>query len=134
MNAAPPTSAAGSQGFTLVEVMMAMLIMTVGLFGLLQSVNVAYEHLARNKLREEAVQLAEEQLNGFRVRPFDQITARNAGAIFARPVAGAFRNFSVTRRSQAIPAGGSSKKLSVSVGWRFKNLKTEHVIYTMKNK
>lgn len=130
----PPTSPYDSRGFTLVEVMMAMLIMTVGLFGLLQSVNVAYEHTARNKLREEAVQLAEEQMNGFKVRPFDLVTATSGRSIEARQIAGSFRNFSVTRQCQAMPDGGNSKKLTVAVGWRFKNAKSEHVIYTLKNK
>jgi type IV pilus assembly protein PilV len=127
------TSRSASKGFTLVEVLMAMLIMAVGLLGLLQSVNVAYEHNARNKLREEAVLVAEEQMNDFRRMGFDSITA-NAVSNVRRAIVGRFRNFSVTRQYQTIPIGGDSKKLTVAVDWRFKNVKTEHVIYTMTSR
>ena len=61
------TSRKDSGGFTLVEMMMAMLVLTVGLLGLLQSIQVAWQHNARNRLREEAVLLAEERMNDFRI-------------------------------------------------------------------
>ena len=129
-----PTSPSDSRGFTLVELMCAMLIMSVGLFGLLQSVSVAYEHNARNKLREEAVQIAEEHLNQMRARPYDNISITRVWWV-QRPIGRGFNNFSVTWQSEEI--GGvikNSKKLTVDVIYRFKNVRKEHVIYTMKNK
>jgi type IV pilus assembly protein PilV len=127
----PITSRKNSDGFTLVEVMMAIIVMTIGLLGLLQSVNVAYQHNARNKLREEAVQVAEEQMNDFRLMRFDSITARNACCSVPRDVAGGTRYFKVTRDSETM---GDSKKLTVQVAWQFHNVTTQHVIYTMKNR
>ena len=59
MSAPPTISPSGSAGFTLVEMLMAMLVMAVGLLGLLQSVNLAYQQGTKNRLRSEAVQLAE---------------------------------------------------------------------------
>ena len=126
----PRISPPNKSGFTLVEVMIAMLIMSVGLFGLLQSVNVAYEHNARNRLREEAVQVAEEQMNELRARQFDDISASRLSTV-NRAIAGGFRNFSVALLSQTL--GGNSKKITVTVSWTFKRLRSEHAIYTMKN-
>jgi type IV pilus assembly protein PilV len=125
------TSARDSAGFTLVEVMCAIVVMTVGLLGLLQSVNVAYEHNARNKLREEAVQLAEEEMNRFRLMRFENVTATNATSSVAREVVGVTKDFRVTRECETM---GDSKKLTVHVAWQFRNVTTQHVIYTMKNK
>ena len=129
----PQISRSNSGGFTLVEVMMAMLIMSVGLFGLLQSVSVAYEHNARNRLREEAVQVAEEQMNEMRGRLFDNISVNRVQTL-TRSIAGGFRNFSVNWQAQTMPLGGNTKKLTVTVGWTFKRLKFVHEIYTMKNR
>jgi type IV pilus assembly protein PilV len=124
-------SPSGSSGFTLVEVLMAMLIMTVGFFGLLQSIQVAYQHHARNWLREEAVLLAEEQMNDFRRMKFENITASNGIASVGRIIGGANKDFTVTRQCQ--PLGSGSKKLSVALAWTFKNVTATHVVLSLKN-
>ena len=53
-------TSSSSSGFTLIEVMVAMVITLVGLLGLLQSVNLATEHNIKNALRDEAVQVGED--------------------------------------------------------------------------
>lgn len=121
----------GKKGFTLIEMLMAMLIMTVGLLGLLQSVNVAYEHNARNIVREAAVLLAEEQMIGLRKRRFQNLTVSNAVSTEARVIGGVNKNFTVTRDCQ--PMGTQSRRLRVAVTWSFKNLSTLHEICTIKN-
>jgi type IV pilus assembly protein PilV len=121
------TSRPGSAGFTLVEVLMAMLIMTVGLLGMLQAVNVAYQHNSRNKLREEALLVGEEQINDFRSRKYDAITTT-----VTRVVTRGNRNFSVTREATE-NASKSSKKIKVAIGYSFHNVSTAQVLYTMRS-
>lgn len=130
-------SRSDSTGFTLIEVMMAMLIMSVGLLGLLQSVIVAYEHNARNILREEALLIGEEQmsdfLTDFRKRGFDTVSSTQSFSL-VRMIAGGRRNFTVTKQPKVLgsdPTNIAVKKLTVSVAWGFKNLTTTHVVYTM---
>jgi type IV pilus assembly protein PilV len=129
------TSRSGSPGFTLIEVLMAMLIMTVGLMGLLQSVIVAYQHNARNRLREEALLVGEEQMsvfmNDFRQRTFDRMSSTQVLNL-DRPIAGASKKFRVTKTIQGL--GLDSKRLTVAVAWSFQNVSTTHIIYTMKNR
>jgi type IV pilus assembly protein PilV len=122
-------SLSSSKGFTLVEVLMAMLIMTVGLLGLLQSVNVAYEHNVRNRLREEAVLIGEEKMNDFRLYP-SLYAAFNPITTVDRAIGGMRKKFTVTKDCQ--PIGGNSNQLRVSVRWAFKNATTAHEIYTIK--
>jgi type IV pilus assembly protein PilV len=130
MIATRKTSRLASSGFTLVEVMMAMLIMTIGLLGLLQSVNVAYEHNTRNRLREEALLVGEEQMHQFRREtanatiPFETLTTA------VREVAGISKTFRVTRENQPM---SSTRKLRVRVAWSFKNQSSTHEIFTLKN-
>lgn len=134
MNARLRTSPSNSRGFTLVELLMAMLILTVGLLGLLQSIEIAFQHDARNKLREEAVLLAEEQLNGMKVLGYDLITSNHTFRI-DRPIAGGTRSFSVTKSYLEMGGDGGkkSKKLTVAVAWSFRNASTTHTIYTVKS-
>lgn len=62
-------------GFTLVEVLVAILILLVGLLGLLETVNVGISHNMRNQLRDQAVLISEMKMSQFRTRPFDQLTS-----------------------------------------------------------
>ena len=107
---------------------MAMLIMTVGLLGLLQSVNVAFEHNTRNRLREEALVVGEEQMHGLRQLAADAIFNPQTTAV--REVAGIRKSFQVTRENQLM---SNTRRLRVRVAWSFRNLSTTHEIYTLKN-
>jgi type IV pilus assembly protein PilV len=113
----------------MVELMMSMLILTVGLLGLLQSIQIAYQHHARNRMRDEAVLLAEGQLASFRSStsslPLTVWTEK-------RSISGLDKKFTVTRRSE--PVGGDIQRLTVAVRWGFGNTSTTHEIYTLKKK
>ena len=128
MNAKRLTSPYADMGFTLVEVLMAMLIMTVGLLGLLQSVNVAYEHHLRNRLREEALMVGEEQMLLIRQLPTDSSGFINATTV-VRVIAGTGKKFFVRRECQVM---SSTKRLKVTVGWSYKNVSSSQSSYTLK--
>jgi type IV pilus assembly protein PilV len=127
MNASPKTSSHAEGGFTLIELLMAMLILTVGLLGLLQSVIISYEHSLRNRLRDEAVAIAEEQLNEMK-----QQAAFLRCTTVSRVISGVTRPYAVARRFHSL--GDDTEKLTVAVSWGFKNLSTTHEIYTIKKK
>ena len=58
-----PTLSLNDKGFSLIEVMIAMVVLTIGLLGLLQAVNVSMEHNLKNSLRDNAVIVGEQQMN-----------------------------------------------------------------------
>ena len=119
-----------SKGFTLIEMLMAMLIMTVGLLGLLQSVNIALEHKNRTRLREEALVIAEEQMNDWRIKDFDKIDNEDPPKV-ERSIGGSPKYFAVSKR---VTPMGDTKKLRVAVSWEYKQVINEHEIFTVKNK
>lgn len=129
-------SLSSSAGFTLVEVLMAMLIMTVGLLGLLQSVGVAFQQSLRDRLRDEAVLLAEERMHDWRRLSFDRVTASGVkSASASRMIAGNSCSFTVTREIE--PMGSATlakptKRLAVGVSWTIKRQIYSHEIYTLK--
>lgn len=63
-------SAKINSGFTVIEVMVAILIMMVGMLGLLQSINVAYEYNLKNHMRDEAVYMGERYMNELKGKAF----------------------------------------------------------------
>lgn len=130
MPAMRKTSRNANRGFTLVELLMAMLVMTVGLLGLLQSVNVAYEHSVRNRLREFAVLVGEEQMKLLRRTTPAASPAFLHYSSVVRQFSGGTKKFSVVKECQPL---GRSNRLRVTVGWSFKNASTSHTVYTLKS-
>lgn len=115
---------------------MAMLVMTVGLLGLLQSVQSAYRQVLADRVREEAVLLAEEQMHDWRKEPFDEILANSKPSSTAdRYIGGAVRRFQVQRESEATGALAGTPptvRMKVSVSWTLRGATLSHAIYTLK--
>lgn len=133
MTANRTTSRSGSAGFTLVEMLMAMLILTVGLLGLLQSVNIAYKQSLRDRVRNEAVLLAEEQMHDLR-RKVTEISADYQDSITVnRTIAGAPKAFTVKRDIKLMGAS-ATRKLLVAVNWSINGENVSHTIYALKNR
>lgn len=117
--------------------MVAMLITLVGLLGLLQSVNVATEHNLKNELREEAVQVGEDQMNSLRVKAFDNISSAYTPRQVPSRLLGFSKNYTVTRSSNPYPLPpdpATSKELIVNVGWTYKNESFQHEVHSMKTR
>ena len=134
MTAPLEISPKNSRGFTLVEMLMAMLVMTVGLLGLLQSVQMAYQHSLRNRLREEAVHLAEERMHDWRRMAFENITAKvPKHEPVTKILGGTPRSYTVTREMAGMGSGTNpAKKLTVGVAWTVKEEAASHAIYTVR--
>lgn len=132
------TVSRNNKGFTLVEVMIAMVVMLIGLLGLLHAVTVAVDNNLTNILRDEAVKIAEERMNGVLVDkdntahpglknvPFDLIASDPEAFTVRRD----FRNFSADYSVQATVAALSaeSRSLQVRVTWTYKGKDYQHSI------
>lgn len=139
MTATANTSRSSNPGFTLIEVMMAMLVLTVGLLGLLQSLQLGYRQSLRDRARDEAVQIAEEQLHDRRRLPFKDFTGFNREV--RRKVSGGEVPFEVVGEveklgeSQAKNLGESqAKKLRLRVSWTANAERFYHEIFTLKTR
>lgn len=136
MTAKPTTSRPGSRGFTLVEMLMAMLVMTVGLLGLLQAVQSAYRQVVKDRVREEAVILAEEQMHDWRRDTYQKIAETEAATSTEKKViGGTVREFTVLKEVEQ--TGTFSRpvlKMRLSVSWTIQGATLKHDIYTLKSK
>jgi type IV pilus assembly protein PilV len=121
------------RGFTLLEVMVAIVITLVGLLGLLQSVNVATEHNLRNQMRDEAVQIGEAILNDMMVRPLGTAFAQYT-TVTSRLRSGR-GNYVVTRTTTNMTGMNPPDAMlyKVKVGWAYKNISSFHEVQTLKS-
>jgi prepilin-type N-terminal cleavage/methylation domain-containing protein len=130
-----------NRGFTLIEVMVAMGITLVALLGLLQAVSVVSEQNLQNMQRDEAVQVAEAQMNLFRVLPFGQIVTCPActGSLYTYPVTtapsrlrGGAGTYQVTRTT-VVSNDGTQINTGVNVQWTYKGKVTSHEVHSIRS-
>ena len=126
-----------SSGFTLVELMVAMLIMMVGMFGLLETLNVSIQHNVKNDLRSQAIRLGEKHMSDLRLMPFDSIIPTFAVISASSKIRGTAKNFVIERTSQvlaedtAVPPQSTSKQLTVVVKWAFRNMTSQNKVISV---
>lgn len=122
-----------NKGFTLVEFLVALVILMVGLLGLLEVVNFAISHNMVNMLRQEASMLADDRMNHEKIKTFTQISTPIVRSDSAqRVVNGAFRNYSVVKTNSEMTS--QTKNIDIQVSWRYKNERYNHSISSMVSK
>lgn len=113
-------------GFTLIEFLVAIVILMVGMLGMLQAVNVAMDKNMENVFRAEAVMLADSRMMGIRSRSFDSISTAASRVLVTRDIRGIMKNYSVVR-TVSQPTS-KSKQILINVKWRKKNTPYTHSV------
>lgn len=125
-------------GFTLVEFLVAVLILTVGILGLLQTVNFSISHNMINQLRLDGTivgdgELAKELAKAGNAVGFDAISTPSVRSYSVqRTVLNGFRNYSVTRTNSEITA--NTKQVSIQIAWKYKGNRYEHELSSLVSK
>ncbi len=108
-----------NSGFSLLEVMVAIVIMMVGMLGVLESINVAMAHNLRNQLRDEAVFVGEKYINIQRSKHFDLLSTSYGTRFEPSKVRGAGELYSVDMKVSELSSDPVTplKQLDVTVSW-----------------
>jgi len=143
-------------GLALVEVMIALLIMLVVFFALMQTALVGIDSNMRNTLRDEAVRIAEERMNEARNIPIVTLIS-DTGSLsgYNCPPTGFSTGTPVERNVRSISGfdfctnltcqelGGDgncatddadNKEITITVGWRWKGENYTHRITTVRKR
>ena len=105
-----------ARGFTLVEVLVAMLVLLLGMLGSLVGVIAAGDYNLGNALRNEAVKIAQEQLENTRVGRYDLIAP--ASFQIQRQLRKNPQTFQVTT---TVTTNDTLRQVNVNVQWTYKN-------------
>jgi type IV pilus assembly protein PilV len=103
-------------GFTLVELLMAMGLSTVGLLGLISLQGMAIRGNARARSLSEATALAQERVETLQVTPYAQLAAQAATETGLAPSPGNTTQRLYTRVTTVV-VGAASTSITVEVSW-----------------
>jgi prepilin-type N-terminal cleavage/methylation domain-containing protein len=113
-----------SRGFTLIEVLVAICILVIGMLAVLSALVTTMEQNLNNLSMDEAVRIAEQQMNQLRNTSFTGLTNGNL------PIARNFRNF--TRTFNVVwtvtNLSASSRTIQVVVSWTHKGILHQHSV------
>lgn len=111
------------QGFTLIEFLVAIVILMVGLLGLLQTVNIALQHNLNSQLRSEAVAVADSLMAKELSKGFDLVSTTTRNMTENRQMLRSFKSYSAQRTGSAL---SYSKQVSIRVWWKHKGATYSH--------
>lgn len=122
----------GMRGFTLLEMMIAMVILMVGLLGMLTTINVAIQQSTDDQLREIAVGIGEDRIRDLARLPMNSLLTFPAETSrVTKPFRGYSAGFNVTRTTSAL--GSSSAEIKVIVSWVQKGMNHQHELRTIRS-
>jgi type IV pilus assembly protein PilV len=116
-------------GFTLLEFLVAIVIMMVGLLGLLEVVNVGIRENMGNKLRNDAIMLADQVMANQRVRPFANISTTAGKSQTINAGAGSV-SYTVSKTVTKY-AGTNSANVIVNISWLARGKQKQHSLSTV---
>ena len=123
---------ANEKGFTLIEFLVAIVIIAVGLLGLLQTVNFSIDRNMTTLLRDEAVRLADERMMREKSKVFTAISTNTVTENVAVNVANAFKNYSVAKTTSEVTS--NTKNIQIDVTWRYKGQNYGHTMSSLVSK
>ncbi len=117
-----------SKGFTLIEFLVAIVILMVGMLGLLQSINLAIDKNLESTFRNEAIMLADDRMMRKRSAGFKIFSGADTidvqRGFLPVNVRGVLKNYSVQETIQKTT--DNSQQLLVDVSWKKKNTRYSH--------
>jgi type IV pilus assembly protein PilV len=123
------------RGFTLIELMIAILILTISMVGLLDTLGKYLQINMDNTMRNEAMRIVEAQMEQLRNMPFISLPAN--GTTTTTYQNGTFRKIVIpfkvdtivndlSLRTDVIPSVPNSKAIQVQVTWTSKGTPHQH--------
>ncbi len=114
------------QGFTLIEFLVAIVILMVGLLGLLQVINVAVDQNLGNVFRNEAVTVVDEKMMEKKAKAFISLSTGTGPrtSTVQRNVRGIDKAYSVTELITDVTP--SSKQITIDARWTKKGANFIH--------
>jgi len=115
-----------NRGFTLIEVLVAIVILFISMMAVLHALGLSVEHNMKNIIMDEAVRLSEQKMNELRNMPITTLASSIPSAEL--PISRTFRNITIDYNVNWIVENLSadSRAIQVLIQWNWKNINHQH--------
>jgi type IV pilus assembly protein PilV len=125
-----------NKGFTLIEFLVAIVILMVGLLGLLSGIDLSLRENVKNAIRSEGILVADDIMMASRAKAFISLSTTAASPPYVfdqsrypesrRFVRGFYKNYSVQRVVTSKTA--QTKEVIVRLAWNYKKQRYTHEV------
>jgi len=121
------TALQNKKGFSLIEVLVAVCILSISMLAILEAVVITIEHNLNNVSRDESVRIAEAKMNELRNTTFSTLASGSSS------VTRNFRRFTRTFNIQWTINNLSANSIAivVMVTWTYKGIQHTHSVTSM---
>jgi prepilin-type N-terminal cleavage/methylation domain-containing protein len=122
------------QGFTLIEVMVALLILAFGLTASMVGIMKALDQNMRSEMRNDAIKIAQEQEEMVRNMPYTNIATLPTPQTISRQVRNLLVNYTVTFTQPTVvasPLGMGMTLTQFTIQWTYKKQQYYYVLQTV---
>lgn len=113
-----------NKGFTLIEVLVASIILTIAMLGILETMVLSMQQNLNNYSKNESVRIAEQRMNELRNTSFASLAS--GSSTVTRSFKNFTKNFSVVWNVTALTA--NSVAIQVVVSWNIRGKSYSHSI------
>ena len=126
-----PVAYSDKHGFTLLELLVAVVILMVGLLGLLQTINVALQYSLKSQMDYIGAMVADQQMAQEMTKPFANVSATGNShqSVVQRQINLATINYTVNKTGTAVSANTTG--VTIQVNWNYRGNAYNHSIYSM---
>ncbi|MFZ3064118.1 MAG: prepilin-type N-terminal cleavage/methylation domain-containing protein [Nitrospirota bacterium] len=129
------------KGLTLIEVMVALVVLLIVFLGMMQAIAVAVNMNVKNQLRGEGVRVADERVNALKNLSFGNADLNDTGGVFINDnyidpntgintniITRSFRNFDMnfTSTKRITDINADNKRIELTVSWTWRNETFNH--------
>jgi len=121
-----------NRGFTLIEFLVAIVILMVGLLGMLQGINLAMEKSMENVFRNEGLLVADDLMMAKRNKSFAALSTTIASPAWVtlpsgpRYTRGVYKNYSA--QQIVILTTPQTKEVIINVSWNYRKQHNTHSV------
>lgn len=115
-----------NRGFTLVEVLVAVVFLTISMLAVLHALGLSVEHNMKNIIMDEAVRISEQRMNELRNTPITSLvnSTPSTQLTISRNFRNTVINYSVDWIIESLSA--DSRTIQVLVQWKWKKIDHQH--------
>jgi type IV pilus assembly protein PilV len=124
------------KGFTLIEVLVATMILMIGMLGLFTSINLVIDNNLRNIVRDDVGKIAERKLGEIKNTPFAQLTTSSRTQTVVNRTRAADKQYQVNVAITSVTdvtslKSTNSKRVEVTVTSNYKGKTTDYRLSTI---
>ena len=125
-------NAKSNRGFSLIELLVAMVIIGVSVMGLMEMSTVVMDNNLKNEIRNTAVEILSDHVNDLSNRPYNNVPVGVLTQVEIKTIRNFYERFTIVDNITVFSSG--YKNIASKISWNYRNINYNYTTDTVVNK